>query len=102
MTTARFSISLDRFTYPDGTTALADISLEVAQGEFCGILGANGSGKTTLLRVMDGLARDYEGSVLLDDLTRSPVPTASGPVLVEVPAGRAAPGRSTESPSAAS
>ncbi len=63
---ARLAIQIDAFNYPDGTTALADIHLEVQRGEFCGLLGANGSGKTTLLKVMDGLIRDYQGQVLLD------------------------------------
>lgn len=63
----RISISLENFKYPDGTVALADIRLAVANGEFCGILGANGSGKTTLLKIMDGLIKDYSGEVLLDD-----------------------------------
>jgi cobalt/nickel transport system ATP-binding protein len=63
---ARLAVNLEEFTYPDGTMALADIRLDVARGEFCGLLGANGSGKTTLLKVLDGLIRDYKGSVLLD------------------------------------
>ena len=66
MTDIRLAITLDRFSYPDGTVALADIRLDVARGEFTGILGANGSGKTTLLKVMDGLIRDYDGKVFLD------------------------------------
>jgi cobalt/nickel transport system ATP-binding protein len=66
MSSIRLSVKLDTFKYPDGTVALADIRLEVGRGEFCGILGANGSGKTTLLKAMDGLIRDYQGSVLLD------------------------------------
>ena len=66
MNTPRISVNLDAFTYPDGTKALADIRFDVAAGEFCGILGSNGSGKTTLLKIMDGLVRDYSGSVLLD------------------------------------
>lgn len=66
MTTIRLSINLETFKYPDGTVALADIRLDVLRGEFCGILGANGSGKTTLLRIMDGLIKDYAGSVTLD------------------------------------
>ncbi len=66
MSVTRLSVRLDSFKYPDGTIALADIRLEVARGEFCGILGANGSGKTTLLRIMDGLIRDYRGCVFLD------------------------------------
>ncbi|HTP66409.1 MAG TPA: ATP-binding cassette domain-containing protein [Geobacteraceae bacterium] len=62
----RLSIQIDRFSYPDGTEALAEIRFDVQRGEFCGILGANGSGKTTLLKVMDGLIRDYTGRILLD------------------------------------
>jgi cobalt/nickel transport system ATP-binding protein len=64
--TIRLSVHIDHFQYPDGTAALTDIRMEVGKGEFTGILGSNGSGKTTLLKVMDGLIRDYSGSVLLD------------------------------------
>lgn len=56
------------YKYADGTHALSGISLDVKKGEFIGLLGANGSGKTTLLRVMDGLMRNFEGSVLLDGI----------------------------------
>ena len=66
LTNTRLSINLDSFKYPDGTVALADIRLDIAKGEFTGILGSNGSGKTTLLKVMDGLIKDYTGQVLLD------------------------------------
>jgi cobalt/nickel transport system ATP-binding protein len=59
-------VNLERFSYSDGTTALANIRLEIGSGEFCGILGANGSGKTTLLKIIDGLIKDYRGEVLLD------------------------------------
>ncbi len=62
----RLSVKINSFKYPDGTTALSDINLEIRQGEFIGILGANGSGKTTLLKVMDGLLKNFEGSILLD------------------------------------
>ncbi|HTY21353.1 MAG TPA: ABC transporter ATP-binding protein, partial [Geobacteraceae bacterium] len=62
----RLSVTIDSFRYPDGTVALSDIRFDVAKGEFSGILGANGSGKTTLLKVMDGLIKDYSGSVILD------------------------------------
>ena len=62
----RFSVKEVSFRYPDGTQSLFDINLEIKRGEFIGILGANGSGKTTLLKVMDGLMKDFEGSVYLD------------------------------------
>ena len=64
--TARLSVHIEEFRYPDATVALADIRLDVSRGEFCGILGANGSGKTTLLKAMDGLVKEYTGRVLLD------------------------------------
>lgn len=63
---ARLSVDIDSFSYSDGSRALFGIHLEVRAGEFIGILGSNGSGKTTLLKVMDGLIKDYQGSVLLD------------------------------------
>jgi cobalt/nickel transport system ATP-binding protein len=68
----RLSARIDAFRYPDSTLALSGISLDVPHGEFCGILGSNGSGKTTLLRLLDGMVKEFTGSVLLDgeDITR--------------------------------
>ncbi len=62
----RFSIHIDSFNYPDGTAAISDIRFDVMEGEFLGILGSNGSGKTTLLKLMDGLLKDFAGTVHLD------------------------------------
>lgn len=62
----RLAVDIETFRYPDGTVALSDIRFGVAKGEFCGILGSNGSGKTTLLKIMDGLVKDFSGSVALD------------------------------------
>ncbi len=62
----RLRIAMDSFAYPDGTTAMHDIRLDVRNGEFVGLLGANGSGKTTLLRILDGLLKPSKGSVMLD------------------------------------
>ena len=63
---ARLAVVVDSFAYPDGTIAVRDIGLDVRAGEFIGILGSNGSGKTTLLKIMDGLLKDFKGSVALD------------------------------------
>jgi cobalt/nickel transport system ATP-binding protein len=62
----RLSAQIASFRYPDGTTALSDILLDIMPGEFCGILGSNGSGKTTLLKLLDGMITDFNGTVLLD------------------------------------
>jgi len=43
--------------------ALADIDLEIREGEFFGLLGPNGAGKTTLISILAGLARADTGSV---------------------------------------
>ena len=46
-----------------GVTALAGVSLEVAEGEILGVLGPNGSGKTTLFNVISGFTPPTGGTV---------------------------------------
>ncbi len=48
-------------------TALKDVSFSIKDGEFFVLLGPTGAGKTTTLRVIAGLTRQDEGSVLFDD-----------------------------------
>lgn len=64
----RLAVSVESFSYPDGTCAVSDITFSVKRGEFAGILGSNGSGKTTLLKIMDGLIKNIRGSVRLDGI----------------------------------
>lgn len=52
--------------FPDGTTAIRDISLRINDGEFVVIAGANGSGKTVFVRHMNGLLAPTKGKVLID------------------------------------
>lgn len=46
-----------------GQALLPPLSLEVARGEFWGLVGANGSGKTTMLRTLLGLVPPISGLV---------------------------------------
>lgn len=46
-------------------TVLESVCLDVAQGEFLGLIGPNGSGKTTLLKVILGVLPPTSGSVSL-------------------------------------
>jgi energy-coupling factor transporter ATP-binding protein EcfA2 len=51
------------YSYPDGTAALRDVTLEFARGEFTAIIGQNGSGKTTLVKHIVGLLQPTVGEV---------------------------------------
>jgi NitT/TauT family transport system ATP-binding protein len=48
------------------TTAVVDVDLEVAEGEFLCLIGPSGCGKTTLLNLFAGLEKPDQGQVLLD------------------------------------
>jgi zinc transport system ATP-binding protein len=47
------------------TPVLQDISFDIGQGDYVGLVGGNGSGKTTLLRIMLGLLLPQTGVVTL-------------------------------------
>jgi len=45
---------------------LQDISFQIGQGEFVGVIGPNGSGKTTLLKILYRLLSPQKGEVLFE------------------------------------
>jgi branched-chain amino acid transport system ATP-binding protein len=55
-----------------GATIVADVSLEVQEGELLGIIGPNGAGKTSLFNLLSGLYRPTSGTIELEgrDITR--------------------------------
>jgi multiple sugar transport system ATP-binding protein len=62
------SLRLEQVTKRFGNvTALNDVSLEIADGEFFAVLGPPGAGKTTLLRTIVGLEKPDTGNVYADD-----------------------------------
>ena len=49
------------------TKAINDISFDVYEGEFIGIMGASGSGKTTLLNCISSIDEVTGGSIIIND-----------------------------------
>ncbi len=54
-------------TYPNGTTALRDVSLTIPPGLF-GLLGPNGAGKSTLMRILATLQDAEAGTARLGEI----------------------------------
>jgi len=52
--------------YPDGTTAVHDLSLEVDDGELVTLVGPSGCGKTTTMKMVNRLIEPTSGRILLD------------------------------------
>lgn len=55
-------------TFPNGTRALHNVSLDLDSEQFTAIIGPSGAGKSTLIRVLNGLVRPTEGRVWVDGL----------------------------------
>ncbi len=53
-------------TYPGGVTAMANLDLEIDDGEFVVIVGLSGAGKSTLIRAINGLVPLTSGELSVD------------------------------------
>src|SRR6201993_3318425 len=51
----------------DDTTAVADLSIDVADGEFLVLVGPSGCGKTTALRMLAGLEEQTTGDIFIGE-----------------------------------
>ena len=60
---------------PLETTALRDIDLTVASGQFLTVIGSNGAGKSTALNVVAGDIQPDRGRILIDDVDVTALPT---------------------------
>lgn len=61
-------------TYPDGTPAVRDLSLHIADGEFLCILGPSGCGKSSTLRMLAGLEQITTGDLFVDRVRINEMP----------------------------
>jgi NitT/TauT family transport system ATP-binding protein len=64
-------------------TALSNVSLDIAEGEFISLIGASGCGKTTLLRMISGLIPASTGEVVINGQRVDGVPDRIGFVFQE-------------------
>jgi NitT/TauT family transport system ATP-binding protein len=54
-------------SFPNGTTALGGLDLDVREGEFLSLLGPSGCGKSTALRLIAGLSQQDHGEIAWRD-----------------------------------
>ncbi|MHB8127907.1 MAG: NHLP bacteriocin export ABC transporter permease/ATPase subunit [Mobilitalea sp.] len=67
--TGHIEISNISFKYSnDSPFVLKDVSFQIQQGEYVGIVGASGSGKSTLLRLLLGFEKPTVGKIFYDDM----------------------------------
>ncbi len=49
--------------------AVDQINLSIRKGEIVGFLGPNGAGKSTVMKILTGYLKDFDGEVLINDLS---------------------------------
>ncbi len=60
--------------YPDGTEAVADLDLEIGDGEFMVLVGPSGCGKSTGLKMVAGLEEVSRGTITIGDRVVNDLP----------------------------
>ena len=57
------------FNDPVKVPVLTDINFSIAKGEFVALTGKSGCGKSTLMYILSTMDTDYEGELLIDDIS---------------------------------
>ena len=73
----------------DGVAVLADMAIEVGEGEIVALVGTNGAGKSTLLRAIGGVVEADHGAIVFDgrDITHLPPDEIARLGVAQVPGG---------------
>ncbi len=73
----------------DGVVVLADMAIEVGEGEIVALVGTNGAGKSTLLRAIGGVVEADHGAIVFDgrDITHLPPDEIARLGVAQVPGG---------------
>ena len=66
MNEVHLSIKNLSYTYPDGTHALKNVSMDILKGQKVAIMGPNGAGKSTLFSHFNGLTEPKSGYLEID------------------------------------
>jgi ABC-type branched-subunit amino acid transport system ATPase component/MFS family permease len=73
----------------DGVVVLADVAIEIGEGEIVALVGTNGAGKSTLLRAIGGVVEADHGAIVFDgrDITHLPPDEIARLGVAQVPGG---------------
>lgn len=64
----KFELKNVDFTYPNGTQALFDVSMEILPNKITAFVGLSGAGKSTVVNLLDKFYQPTGGEILLDGI----------------------------------